>query len=437
MQQMKERHSESLSTLATMYGCCGLFDLCGDDDLMSLSFQGSEPFLDWIGWNATDLCEVKRNFINWVRPEYSGGNPTPGYSSDPCAPANSVEFGVCDFTVNDFGRLRRAGPTRDLTKNAVRYCDRQPRYRLDGSRINDEREWTARIATEGIMQDIKRMVITGNDATPGQFDGLRQLVKTGYTNSDGSSCASMDSIVINWNGNTMSGGAGITWNGDAVAATYNFVDVLRSVVRRIKQRIKWSPTLASQNLRVGDMILLLPDFLAQCLLDFFTCWSVCDGSQYNEVQLNSLEGRSFRDQLNGGLFGDGRIFIDGFEIPLLTYDWELITNAAGTQGQIFLLTGSVGNVKTLEGEYNDMRLAVAGYPEAGMTSTDGGRLLWWISTDETCVRQSIEIQPRLVSWAPFLNAVFNDVQCQVPGGAMSPDPTSSFFIETSFTPAAC
>jgi len=281
------------------------------------------------------------------------------------------------------------------------------------------------------------MVITGNSTTGGQFDGLQRLVSTGYTDYTGRRCASMDSIVVNWNGNGMGGGAGITWNGNAIAATYNFVDVLRAVVRRIKQRIRLAPSLAAQTLRVGDMILLLPDFLAQCLLDHFTCWSVCDGSQYNEVQLNSLEGRQFRETLNGGLFGYGRIFIDGFEIPLIGYDWEMITNAAGTQGDIYLLTGQVGNIQTLMGEYNNMNMVPASYPEASYFATDGGRLLGWIEEDETCVRQSHEMQPRIVSWAPFLNARFQNVLCNIPGGPLSPDPLSSFFIETSFNSAEC
>lgn len=425
------------SSLATVYGCCGLFDVCGDGDLMSLSFQGASAFHDWLGWTGTDLCEVRRNFINYVRPEYSGGNPTAGYVADACAPANSVEFGDCQFLLEDFGRLRRAAPTRDVTKNHIRLCDAQPRYRLNGQQITDEREFNAYLATEAIIQDLKRMTITGNSTTPGQFDGLESLVKTGYTDFRGRRCEAMDSIVINWNGNTTTGGAGITWNGLAVGTTYNLYDVIRAVVRRIRQRIRMSSTLAAQSLGIGDMIILLPDFLAQCLLDHYTCWSVCDGSQYNEVMLNSLEGRQFRETLNGGLFGFGRIFVDGFEIPLISYDWEMIKNATGTVGDMYILTGQVGNIMTLMGEYNDMSAVPQGYPEASYFSIDGGRMLGWIEEDETCVKQTMEMQPRIVSWTPFLNARFQNVRCTVPGGALSPDPTSSFFPESSFAPAAC
>lgn len=434
---MKNVQRLTESSLATIYGCCGLFDVCGDGDLMSLSFEGTNPFLDWLGWEGTQTCEVRRSFINWVRPEYSGGNPTPGYQSDACAPANSVEFGTCEFLLEDFGRLRRAAPTRDVTRNTVRLCERQPRYRLDGTQITDEREFNAYLATEGIIQDLKRMVVSGNSTTAGQFDGLESLVATGYTDFRGQRCESMDSIVVDWNGNTTAGGAGITWNGDAVAATYNLVDVIRAIIRQIRRRIKMAPALAAQTMMVGDIVIMAPDFLLQCLLDHFTCWSVCDGSQYNEITINSLEARSFRETLNGGLFGDGRIFIDGFEIPVVAYDWDTIKNAAGTVGDMYVLTGRVGNMRTLMGEYLEMNQVPTAYPEATYFATDGGRLLGWIEQDETCVKQTHEMQPRLVSWAPFLNARIMDVRCAIPGGAMSPDPTSSFFPESSFTPAAC
>lgn len=428
--QQVQRLTES--SLGSMFGCTGLFDICGDADLMSLSFAGVEPFLDWIGWMGTDLCEVRRSFINWVRPEYSTGSPTAGYVADPCAPANSVEFGTCEFLQDTFGRLRRAAPTRDVTRNQVRLCDVQPRYRLDGSPIRSEREFSQYLATEALIQDLKRMIVTGNDATPGMFDGLEALVKSGYTDFRGKRCASMDSIVIDWNGNTMAGGAGITWNGAAVGASYTFYDVLRAAIRRVWQRIRWAPALAAQRLRVGDMAIVLPDFLAQCLLDHYTCWSVCVGTQYNEANLNTLEGRQFRDTLNGGMFMAGRIYIDGFEIPLIAYDWELIKNATGTVGDIYVLVRGVGNMRTLYGEYLNMSSVPAGYPEASYFVTDAGKLLGWVEEDETCVKQTHEMQPRLVSWAPFTNIRFQDVRCTVPGGALSPDPTSSFFPETSF-----
>jgi len=437
MAKLGTRQRETLSSMATIYGCCGLFDLCGDQDLISLSLQGSDPFLDWLGWEKSQECVIKRNFIAWNRPEYGiQGTPTAGYLSDPCDDPSGVEFGVCDFTLTDYGRLRREGPVRDVTMNAVSYCETQPRYRLDGTVINDDREFDARVVAEVLLQDLRRQVVIGNAATGGQFSGLENLVKTGYKNADGSDCGLMDSAVVDWNANGMGGGAGMTFNGNAINAGFNFVDVLLDVYRRLRQRLSWSPTLAAQPLSVGDIILVMPTHLVRCLLDHYTCWSVCEGTQYNEVALQSYEGRTFRNGLNGGMFNSGKIYLDGFEIPLIAYDWELIKGP--TLGDVYMLTGQVGAVKTFMGQYNDMSLVPPAFPESNYFYTDGGRFLGWIDRDETCVTQTMEIRPRLLCWAPWLQARFQNVRCETPTGPITADPVmTSFFPQTSFDIAAC
>lgn len=427
--------SLAVSSQATIYGCCGLFDLCGDRDLMSLSFQGADPLLDWIGWERTDVCRIKKNFISWVRPAYSGSTATAGYVADPCADPNGVDWGVCDFTLEDFARLRRQGPVREVTKDGLRLCEAQPRYRLDGTPITNDDEYDMRIITEVIMQDLKRMLISGNATSAGQFDGLNRLVKTGYTRADGKFCRSMDSIVINWNSNTLSGGAGETWNGAAIGTGYNFVDVLIAVLNQIRQRIRWAPALAAQPLQTGDIVLAMPSAYIDCLLNFYTCWRVCPGVAYNENNLNSFDARTFRDRLNGGMFGVGQIVLDGFTVPILPYDYGLLTGP--NRFDAFLLTGSVGNVKTLSGQYNDMTRAADLRPDR-YTATDGGRTLLYWQDDHTCEKRIVQMEPRLLNWAPFLQARFQNLRCAIPGPVQGQDPTeTSFYPETSFLPAVC
>lgn len=427
----------TLSTLATIYGCCGLFDLCSDQDLMSLSFEGTNKFLDWIGWERTDVCRILKNFITYIRPEDSGGNRSAGYIADPCGASNGVEWGSCDFSLEDFGLIRRHSPERNVTKVALRLCDIQPRYRLDGTPITNDLEYDMRLVTESIIQDLKLMLINGSILTAGQFDGLQRLIKTGYKNTKGHYCRSMDSVVINWNSKNLSGGAGITWNGKAVAATYTFVDVLMAAVRHIKHRIMLSPALASQGMAIGDMIFVAPHHINSCLMDAYTCWSVCPGQQYNEVNLNTYEARQFRDKLLGGAFGFGRIFVDGVEIPLMDYDWGMV-NQVDADSQCFLLTGQVGAVKLISGQYNDLTSVPTTYPEALYSYTDGGRLLTWTERTKTCVYREVEMQPRLLMWAPWAQARFDDVRCATIGPIISPDPwETSFFPETSFSAALC
>jgi len=428
---------ETLSTLATIYGCCGLFDLCSDQDLMSLSFEGQNAFLDWIGWELTDICKITKNFITWVRPEPTDrGTRSDGFLSNACGDSNGVDYGVCDFTLEDFALLRRHGPVRNATRNSVRLCDAQPRYRLDGTPILSDAEYDMRLSMEALLQDLKRMIIDGNSSISGQFDGFDSLIKTGYTDSKGKSCRMMDSVIVDWNGNPMDGGAGITWNGAPVAPTYNYVDVLLAAFRRVMDRIQNSPALASQPLSVGDMVFVAPTHVLRCLLDHYTCWSVCDGKQYNEVQLQTYEARTFRNNLNGGMFQAGKIYLDGFEIPLIAYNWGLLKS--GLLGDAYLLTGAIGNIKLIQGQLLDMRQVPGGYPDANYSYTDGGRVLTWTERDKTCVYREIEMQPRLLSWAPWAQVRFQDIRCTQPGGVISPDPwETSFFPETSFNVPVC
>lgn len=427
----------ALSDLATIYGCCGLFDLCSDQDLMSLSFEKQNQFMDWIGWEKTNVCRIVKNFITYVRPAATeGGERSAGYIQDPCGSSNGVEWGSCDFSLEDFALLRRHGPERNATRADLKLCEMQPRYRIDGTPITSDVEFDMRLATEGILQDLKLMLVNGNATTAGQFDGLERLIKTGYTNSKGLSCRAMDSVVINWNSNDLSGGNGITWNGLGIANTYSFVDVLMSVVRRIRDRIKLAPALSAQPMRVGDMIFVAPSHVLRALLDAYTCWSVCPGSTNIQVAIQSYEARRFRDGLMGGMFGDGRIYIDGFEIPLLSYDWGLYDTSTG-DADAYLLVGQVGNVKLLSGQYHDLSTTPTNYPDAMYSSTDGGRLLTWLERTKTCVYREVEMQPRLLAWAPWAQARFQDIDVDAIGGVLGADPWSSTFPEGSFSYNTC
>lgn len=420
----------TVSGAATPFGCCNFFDRCGDGDLMSLYYAGRLPLLDWMGFKVNDVCYKTVEFLTFVRPAYSQGTPTAGYLSDPCADPNGIEYGSCKITVEDFGRIGRLGPTRDMMK-PQKYCISDPLWRIDGTRVTDEREWDQKFVMDAILLDINKLVVTGNAATPGQFGGLEYWVKTGYD------CSILDSIIINWNGNPMSGGAGITWNGAAIAAGNDFVDVLLAVYRRIKQRISWTPRLNTQVMGASDQILVMPTDMIDCLLDMYTCWSVCGDDGYNIKVLQTAEGRNFRDTLTPGLFGQGQIKLDGKWIPIMGYDWELIKGPK--TGDMYFLTGAVGTFPVWEGEHLDAQTAVKQLGTTGAYwQTDGGRVLWNVETENLCKQMQGWMFPRLFCKAPFLQARFQSVQCDKPGGFMSADPTEkSFYPLSSFSFVQC
>jgi hypothetical protein len=428
-----------VSDAPTIYGCCGLFDMCDDNNLMSLSFEGTNKFLDWVGWERTNVCIIKKNFITYVGPENDSEGDyycTPGYITDPCGPSHGVEWGTCDFMLKDFALLRRHGPERNATRASLKLCEAQPRYRLDGTPIVSDAEFDMRLATEVLIQDLKRMLISGDARVPGQFDGLEELVDDEYYDTEGRRCTSMDSMMIDWNGNDMGGGAGITWNGNPQPAGYNYVDYLLSILRRIRDRISYAPQLAAQGMNVGDIVIVGTTSALRCLLDAFTCWNVCPGVEFHEVNLNTYEARNFRNALNGGMFGAGKIYLDNFEIPLVAYDWGL--QKGPTLSDMYVLTGRVGNIRTIHGQYNDLSATPRDYPEGNFRSTDGGRLLTWLNRTQTCVQREVEMQPRLLMWAPWANARIQDVRCVGLGGIIGPDPCkTSFFPEASFHAPEC
>lgn len=427
-----------VSNDATPFGCCNFFELC-NDEIFSLYYRGELPLLDWMGFDVSEDCYRVVEFINFVRP--AEGCPPSGHLANPCDNPNGVEFGSCSLSIEDFGRYGRSGPTRDLFK-PTKWCKRSPRYMLDGSAITSEADWDKMFAMDQMINDVRGDIITGNSATAGQFDGLQQWVNTGYD------CAMLDSYVVNWNSNAMGGGNGITINGNAMANTFDIVDVLLDLHRNINERISWSPLLRGQARRVGDAIIVLPGFLARCLLDFYTCWSVCPEllntlTDATRIVKEVGERRDFRIELNGGLFGNGRIFLDGHEIPLLQYDWSMINGP--TTGDMYYLTGSIGSQRVWEGEHLDAQvvmreLAAAGSDgnAQGFFSSDNGRVLGKVRTEGTCRTMDLWMRPRLWCFAPWAQVRFQDVRCATPTGPLSPDPCeTSFFPETSFSQAVC
>jgi len=427
----------TLSTSATPFGCCNYFDIC-TDELLSLTYRGSLGLLDWLPWTVTEDCYRSVEFIVFRRPDSAGASV--GYLSDACADPNGWEFGTRALTVEDFGLMGRKGPVRQILKPKY-YCKSQPRYRLDGSLVTSEQEWDMLFTTGQILDDMRSMIVVGSAATPGQFDGLEQWVSMNHHTP-------LDAWVVDWNGNPLAGGAGITINGDAIGATWDLITVLLSLFRKIRQRISWSPEISGAQIALGDMALVLPTFAAQCLLDAFTCWSVCTGTAYNEVNLQTMEARIFRNSLvaadnPANLYGYGYITLDGTTIPLLVHDWELIQTTSTFD--MYFLTRYVGGRKIWDGEFLSAEQALStfaptipsGLGVGDYFTLDGGRVLGKYDTDNLCYTLKEWHAPRMFCLAPWMQIRFSDITCHDVGDPLSPDPASSFYIDTSFSAATC
>lgn len=400
-----------------------------DNELMTLSYGGRMGILDLFNWRTSDLFEKSFHYLTYVRPAYSGGNPTPGHLADPCADPNGFEYGTSSLTMSGFGRYGRMGPVREILKEE-RFCETSPRYRIDGTPIDDEFEWDMRFIMDVLTQDLFRDIIVGNSSTAGKFDGLQQWINTDYDTE------LLNSTVVDWAGNDIEGegGGAITMNGEPLVPKPHLIKLLLEIFRRFRQRITWSPMLAQQELNGRNMVLVAPTFLAQCILDAFTCWSVCEGGEYSPVNLMTYEARTFRDSLNGGRFGGGFIRLDGQVIDIFPYDWE--TMSGTNRGDIYFMTLSVGDQQLWEGEHLDAgaaagRMQTRGHDE--YFTLDGGRIIGKTDVDNLCIQTKAWIRPRLFNRAPWLQARIMNVECETLMPLLSPDPLStSFFPHTSF-----
>ena len=405
-----------------------LFDPCGDNDLVSLSLAGVNPLLDWVGWVGTKTWRLVRDFILYER----AAAATPGVASngwicDPCSEPNGTEWAHDQLVVEGFARLGRGSPVRDFTMSGMNYCENSPRFRIDGQSITDDTEYDLIRASEVVIKDLLYQVLNGNADTCGQMDGLPQIVTDNYDNP------MFNSIVVDWNDNEMDGGSGETFNGYAIPSTADFIDVLIAIVARIRARIAMVPNIRANALTYGDVVLAMPGSFASCILDAYTCWSVCPnllGEFYTTGVLNTADNmatRAFREALNGGAFGAGQFTINGLTIPILPVD-QLITG--WNTFDAYLLTRGVGGWRWLYGQYNDMTpVAALASSKTGLAyaSLDGGRILNWAKAEAVCIRQFVEMMPRLVVEAPWAQAIIQNVKCNVIGGPMSADPWSNYF----------
>jgi hypothetical protein len=419
----------TLSTSPGFFGPNGgLFSPCGSNDLLSLTID-DDAFLTWLNFVPNNDINQFVKLLTYVGPTgTSYGNPASAAVAA-CADGVSVEFGTCEVLLPDKGRLKITSPTRDLTENNRKLCTTFPLFMKDGVTIADEIQWSLTMSGIAMKQELRRFIISGNSAVTGEFAGLNELVNTGYKNvHNGQRCSAMDSQVINWANHPMNYEDS---NG------FDMVDWLIDVVRRIKTRASWSNM---GGIAVGDQVLLMPSYLRDCLLDVFTCWSVCPGGAYNPVNLGTMEARAYRNTLNGGTYGQGQIFIDGQPIPVMTYDWNDMGQHTGYfTGDIFVLTRKIGNLPVLWGQYIDMAAPAARFAEeagyAHYKSLDGGRYLGWWKTENECTNSTILFRPNLHLSAPWAQARIQNVACARPLAPISPNPASHYYAEQYLGPA--
>lgn len=406
-----------------------LFDLCGNNDLVSLSLMGSyNRALDAIGFVNSSVQHIHHDMITYVSASgAAAASPTSGVATDPCAVGNGIESGGCTFELTGWGRLRRSTDVRDITDIPIKYCENQPIYRIDGMPIDNDKEWDIVRLMSVLVHDFQRLFITGNSGNAGEADGLEQLVTYGYSDpGSDEACTAMDSTVIDYNGNAIcptNGAVSVTYNGNAVADGYNLFDFIKSFLRRTQQRIQMS-SLNGAPLHIG----LATTETINCMISCYVCDLVCGG---DVERMDTFEARDMIAGLRQEFGANNAVLLsfEGYPVLFYAYDWELRDSITGNS-DIYILTPSVGNTPLIRTQVKDMgQVAGVSQGEYQFRVTDNNRVLSWETSDHTCYQAHAEMQWRVYMPAPWAQMRITNVSCDTPLGAMSGDPLSDVFIE--------
>lgn len=428
--QLRTKETSITAATHTLYGCTGLFGLCGPDEIIGLT-MGDDQLISWLGFNEDRVCERFIKGLTYIDQEgTAAGSVVGNVYGAPCDNPPTSEKGTCEFAIGDFGNYHGCGEGVDVTKIGVRKCDKQPTYTLPiegvgNVRIDNDLDLEVIAATQMTKHQISRDVITGSKAAAYQMDGLENVVKVGYTSVDGERCYALDSWVLDWANDDMSG---------AVNGYGSIVGAVREMWRNILWRIKQSKL---GQVREGDAVLVMPYWMAREFLDEWAWWSIRTGQQYNEVFRDNLALRKFRNEFDQGMFNGGHINIDGFNIHIIEHDWMTISqDAPSFCSDIYLLVRAIGGRKTFQGQYIPSNLGADAVAAAGggqyfsMEAIQAGRGLKWLKFDNACVKPCVNFRPRLYPEAPWSLGKIENI-CIAAGNfnPMSVDPQSSYFIE--------
>jgi hypothetical protein len=350
---------------------------------------------------------------------------------DACDDPPTSEKGICEFYIGDFGTLRACGEAVKVSDIGLRKCDKQPTYTVPVEgvgmiRIDNDLDLETIAGAQVVKHELTREVIVGDKSVTGQFDGLDQLVKVGYTSIDGERCYAMDSVVVDWANDDLNG---------AVNGHGSIITKIRDMWRRIRWRIQQT------NLGMpteGDVVLVMPSYMAWEVLDEWAIWSFREtnpgGTQV--VYRDYTDARAIREKYSNGLYGGGYITIDGFNIHIIAHDWLPVNQSAPYFcSDIYLLTRRIGNRRVLQGQYVPSNLGadavseVAGYNYFQVQQMQSGRALRWLKYDNACVQPCFLTRPRLYLETPWAQGKIENVCVQVQFNPQSLDPQSNYFIE--------
>lgn len=413
---------------ASIYGRKSIFDPCAPGDVFGLQVA-AHGFMQWLGFRPNKYFQRHVNFITWWGPEGITDNTHGTGATSPCQDPPKWSYGECGYYLCHESWYSRGGEPVDPHTASQERCETSPRYRLNGVPIVDEVEWQMNGSMNVLQQSILRDLIHGNHQNAYELDGLEQLVRTGYVNVKraGVTCPRVDSILVNWGHDNFNG----TLNGLG-----NFFDYLDEVVTEIEWRASAIGTIAPV-----DMILLMPRFMATCVLDAFACYTTCGVTTANDITDQALRAqqRAARRDLNAGPLYDGKYAVgyialkSGRQLPIIVDDaLDIEFNGTNYTSDIYLLTRRVGNIDVLYGEFLDLRIAENAFkkydPNVRMRTDAIGRFMFKGKEQNFCHELIMGTSPEIYIAAPWAQVRIYDIGCSRERQPLVGDPFQADYL---------
>ncbi len=382
----------------------GLWGMCGPNDVIPAYVDG-QPFADWLNWKAQQYDRDFGRLLASKAPSMADGTHTSGVMTNECGECESVKWGKCEFNWTK-ALICRSGEEVNPLNLGYGYCEEQPVFRIDGTRITNNAEWQAALAADELSRDLELQLVYGNRASTNELDGIQRLVRTGYTDCrTGRVCPPADSIVVDWQHDGFNG----TCNNHG-----NIIRKIEDIYRRFKLRAQ------RKTLNTNDMIIMLPSFMRDALVDYWAQFGtfLVTGT----IQIDATEVFRRREEfISGGLFDDGWVPVSGKPISFLVNDFLPMDQctedcaAGGYSSDIYVLTRKFGNMEVLYGTYQDLsqdvqRELAGRFGSDRFAVTDAGKFLMFnMLTTGICFNTSLLMRPGLTIKAPFLQARIYDV----------------------------
>ena len=406
-----------------IYGRYSIFDPCQMGDIFGLQVE-THGLINWLGWRPNSYYSRRVAFIDWFGPEGTvAGEPTTGAGS-PCDDPLGVEYGKCGYQLCHTSWYHRRGDALTPHDLAQDRCETTPRYRINGQLITDDFEWQANLIEGVLAQSIRRDLIHGSHDNDYEMHGLENLIITGYRDPDtGIECPRVDADLIDWAHDDLDG---------EVNGLGNFFDYLDELVTEKE----WRASFRTGGIAQNDMILLTSRFMATCLLDAYSCYTICGKTDETDITEQALRAslRQYRQSLNAGPLYDGKSAVgyiqlkSGRRLPIIVEDSLDITNVGADHfcSDIYILTRRVGSQEVLYGEYLDLRKwenAIKKHDPKYRVRTDAaGRFAIRSQEDNWCTYLMMGTSPEIYIAAPWAQARIEHVCCVRRRQPLSGDP---------------